>query len=228
MFEGLDDFCPPAPVKDFLPSWFKEMDYFIGGRPEQKTEPHQPPGKTMKACPAINDLFKYGYVVPAWCDFSIVISEHGGFEWFSANPRHEITFHPPTQLSTETTASDELNFVVKFVCPWRVSLPKGHLIMMKGVPYHHQSSFRVCEGIIDASVTSTMNINTFWSNKPGTYLIKRGQPLALMMPFKIHSYELQVHSDTNLAKRLDERNKTLMHDTFENTYKNFAHKSKQK
>ena len=225
MMEGLDDFCAPKPMAQAVPNWFKQMNRRVGGVSETDIPEHHrhaPHGKTIKTCPAIGDLFKVGYVIPSWCDFQIIISENGGFEWHSANPRYVIQFHSPEQLHENTTQKDELNYVVKFITPWRFKLPAGHLVYMKGLFYHTDLPFRACEGILDGSVTSTMNINTFWKKEPGTYTIKRGAPLVAMIPFKKQSYEMIVHSDVSLAEKWDQRNQTLLKDTFENTYRKFT------
>ncbi|RYG62412.1 hypothetical protein EON80_23160 [bacterium] len=222
LFEGLDEYCAPQPAIKFFPDWYKQMSLRVGGAHQSDIpvhDRHLPEGKTIKSCPAISDLFKVGYVLPLWTDFSIEVQEGGGFDWHSGNPRHEIQFHGPQQLAVESTRPNELNYVVKFVSPWRFRAPKDHLILLKGLFYHTDAPFRVCEGILDGSVTSTMNVNTFWSAKPAKHLLKRNSALAVMIPFPKHAYEALIHSDPAIARRWDERNKTMLFDTFDNNYR---------
>lgn len=231
MFDGLAEVCPPQSAIKFIPQWYKDMAVRIEGLKDEDLPLHQrgkASGKTLKACPAIVDHLRAGYVIPAWTDFSIKVGADGLFDWYTANERYEISFHGPQQLVPEATKEDELNYVVKFVSPWKIRMPKGTFMMMKSLPYHTQLPFRVAEGIIDASVTSTTNINTFWPKKEGEYFIPRGAPLAMLVPFKKTAFELRVHSSAETGRKWDESNRTLIFDTFENTYRNltdrFIHK----
>ena len=63
--------------------------------------------------------------------------------------------------------------------------------MMMPLPYSENMMFECCQGILDPSISSDINLQGYW-NIQGTHVIKAGTPLAQLIPLTEKKYKHEV------------------------------------
>jgi hypothetical protein len=186
---GLLDKIPhPAPSSKFLPKWFQESSI--------KTDENGPlirDNASMKACPGIIDSFNQGYIVPAWCDFSISFNREKqelklNTEW----PYHFATVFPPDMYSKFNIPVNHKGILFKLTTPWRVETSETVSIEIKKPVWREINSFNVYEGIVDSD-KFTNEIHAILSFDEDRELVfKKGDPLLQIVPFVRDSFQISI------------------------------------
>ena len=111
----------PRPAKEFIPSWWHHMP---------KIDPVAE-GATVRSCPAMNDYFSAGYIMPMWADTTIKYSKEKD-EWSVYSGRHgglfEWSVHYNYQALNHTsfkTFGQAASFIFKAICPWKIVTRNG-------------------------------------------------------------------------------------------------------
>lgn len=173
---GIAESCP-KPMKKHVPSWWKDMDNNDAN---------------AKSCPSFFDIYANGYVLPMWTDSVIRFvgneiyweTSHNAFAWEST----------PNQLFFDWIprhAQKEFFGVAKAISPWYMKTPKGYSTYCLPVPYAFPEDFTILPGIIHTDKYHSINQQVlFKRNEKSEIFIARGEPLALLVPFKreTHGY----------------------------------------
>jgi hypothetical protein len=174
---GLDQIneCIPKPAKAYIPEWFKSI-------------PAQIPG-TVKQCPSFPDYFSMGYVVPMWMD-TILKYDSINSEWkvdqaaenlprWSAHGNNQfLDFVDPSFNGLPS------QFVFKTACPWFIITPPGWSVLQLPLFYNFNKDYSVLPGIIDTDIHHEINQQVLYHGNGEDVMIKRGDPLALYIPFE--------------------------------------------
>ena len=206
--KGLPEINPIRESKYFIPEWFKKAPAF-------------PPGSnkltgmaTVKRCPGFVDFFKVSYILPAWCDFHLEITENGATpktpgDAFSVNYHgaHQFSDYLPDHIK------DNVKLAFKPACPWHVSTRKGIKLLELPLIHHYNPDFYAVGGLIDTYLFHEINPILIFT-KTGEFFIPRGTPLAMYIPiepekynFIVQEYTEEVHS--LLAKQMYAINSTF-------------------
>ena len=188
--KGLPDIVPIKESKHFVPEWFKKTPPFPLGSNESTAMP------TVKRCPGFIDFFKMGYVLPAWCDFHLEITEDG------ATPKtpgdaFPVTYHAPHQFSDYLPEhiKQKVKLVFKPGCPWRVRARKGIKLLELPMIHHYNPDFYAAAGLLNPYLYHEINPILLFT-KTGEFLIKRGTPLAMLIPIETEEYNLIIREST--------------------------------
>lgn len=220
----------PVKAKKALPEWFKRLapaaestvDCPVTGKPLSYKKP------TAKKCIPMVEASGHGVMIPAWTDFTVIISRDENNELMGRMlmgtygqdyGEHDHTWDQVGDaVNIEKQAG--LKQIFKFMSPWRIRTPEGYSIFVKNPANHFNPDFELFEGVIDSdNYNLTINLPFFWKNgAEGTYLIEKGTPLAQVMLVKREDFDikfgiishLEINQQENkLASKANDRYKTL-------------------
>jgi hypothetical protein len=170
--------------------------------------------KSIKYCPAVEDIHKVGYVLPAWDDITIVNHNLEGKDRMLAfdSKGQGVASLKFEQMDVKNMIGDLFNnYPVKFHFPYRVVTERGHLTQILNPEWlGFNTKYTFATGILDTSVWSLMNIHAFFNlKKDESLLIKKGTPLVLLQ--EVHhsifqsNYEVIEHEniDYELLEKFD-------------------------
>jgi len=173
-----DEMVLPKLTNKYIPEWYKSTPL--------TTHSTEIAGKrTIKACPAISDLFSLGYVLPAWSDIAIHYAD--GIP--SAKIGHNID-----KMETHTNdqfldyvehnfLGKEGKFVFKLNNPWNIKTSKGWSVLQLPLLYNFDKNFSIMGGIIDTDIYHQINLQIMYFGKEEV-VIAKGTPLVQFIPFK--------------------------------------------
>lgn len=200
----LADFKPVL-AKSILPDWWKKTK--IAEMTAGKTQ------QTIRACPAMDDWLKSGWIITANRDMHVINGDRIGDDgtnkvntWDRLNGATHSQSHPKEQVREAFEyygAGDgkaPVRDAFKFRNPWNIKTPPGYSCFYLD-PFLFQNKYFACwQGIID---TDTFNVGLdnaqiiFYPKVDHSFIIKKGTPLCQIIPFKREewhaSYEIKSH-----------------------------------
>ncbi|MEM6279720.1 MAG: hypothetical protein AAF733_09595 [Verrucomicrobiota bacterium] len=196
-YRSLIELAPPAPAAKFYPKWLRSLKSHYHRETEFQTYPPELKTRqnaTIKACPAVNDYLRTGFVLPLWCDFAITFHKDGGFSWQTPNNEFEITTHPREQYDTMPNRGFPTE--LKFISPWYCRTPPGYSFRALPCYYHFDHLWSALPGVVHADQNHTTHINALFHIEEGQIVLPRGTPMMHIIPFRREKYELDVHVAT--------------------------------
>ena len=185
----------------------KEIDYFDNQQNLRSV-------KTIKYCPAVEDIHKTGYVLPAWDDITIHTRKMQGKQrLFAFDSKGDgvatLIFE---QMDTEGMIGKLLNpYPARFHFPYRVVTEPGYLTQILNPDWLGMNNkYTFATGILDTSVWSLMNLHAFFNlEQDETLFLEKGTPLILLQ--EVHhsifqsKYEVVEHKniDYELLEKYD-------------------------
>ena len=184
VIDGVDKVTPILPAKEFVPDWWKRVERFINKNHDQKG--------TVRNCPSFPEYINQGFVVPLWCDLHLKI-EHDKYEWQSPDKMFSFSSHGDEQFRDYLPQhmKDNTSMVLKPACPWRVKTPPGWSVWQLPMTYHYNPLFETLPGIIWSDIHHEIN-QQMLMKQYGEFVIKRGTPLAMYVPYKRNKYTYDV------------------------------------
>lgn len=189
--EALPEVVPVEPGSRKMPGWWKETPATA-----PNTDGRVTPG-TVKVCPAFPDFYAVAYVLPAWCDF--IFDYNGGKPRArtSAPDLFTLSFHGYEQFlgHAPAAARDSVVTVLKLNCPWFVRTSSGYSVLQLPAFYEFDPRFTVMAGAIRSDVHHSMN-QQIMIHRKDSFVVERGTPLAMYIPFKREEFEFSVGEAT--------------------------------
>lgn len=212
----------PVPASGCMPAWYKTMS--------SKMDEHKPShinNPTMKVCPGIHDILKLGYMVPAWCDFYIDLTnpDRGvGFESSSGDDFLDI--FPLSASRGFTFPEGHAPMFLKFRSPWRIQSTDNLSVLVTAPKYQFNNSYTVYDGAMDVG-PFIADVNFIISVKQGSYIeFKRGEPLLQLIPFETNSFKSDVKPvDDSIYAKWKQQMRSMKSYAFGGFFKTF-HKNK--
>ena len=214
----MEKVMPPQPAREYIPRWYKDI----------KTTRVSETIPNIKACPSFPLWFQNGYVVPTWTDIVLRYNETtGAHHWATPHEGYKMSFHPNSQLVPYLPdhIKNDIAFILKTECPWRIMTPEGYSIMQLNMYYEYSPLFEALPGIIPSDIWHQINQqliikkSTFRElgkeclEKPflgWKYItIPKKSPLAVYVPFKREDYDYEIVPYTK-DKELFELDETNM------------------
>lgn len=236
----------PRPVKasKSLPQWLKGLPRVIPGR-------HQNEPGTAKRCVPILDATTQGYIIPAWCDWHISVTESQ--VTIENSETGDVAIEGLTQSEIQVSAPANLGFsamieshgwqqvgddcpikhylvgstIMKFINPWVIETAPGWSCLFKS-PANHYNNVRLVEGVVDTDTYKRqVHFPFFWDgNKYGEFYINKGDPLVHVIPFKREPLEMQFDTwDHDYMTQMDRNHFTHFFDSYRRLW---WHKRKNK
>lgn len=205
--EGLKESAPIQPAISHIPSWFRKIppstDIF---------------SSTIKQCPGFVDFMKRGYVVPLWCDLYINVkktNEGIHYQWKTPDKDFLFEAHTNDQFLEHIPNDDKYLMVLKADCPWKVITDAGYSLYQLPMTYEYNEYFDVLPGIIHSDVYHTIN-QQICLKKEGEFVIKKGTPLAMYVPFKRESFDMIMKMEDDYLRN----KRTIQHRTIKSRFNN--------
>jgi hypothetical protein len=174
-----------------LPDWWRQTPAASPG-----TDPRIEAG-TVKVCPAFPDFYSAAYVVRAWCDFIFDFNDGNPRARTAAPDLFQLSFHAAGQFLDHAppSARDSVTAVIKLHSPWYVRTSPGYSVLQLPMFYEFDPRFTVMAGVIRSDVHHDMNQQVMIHSKE-SFVVERGTPLAMYVPFKRESFEFSAAEAT--------------------------------
>ena len=194
----------PEPVVKNIPNWFKDLE---------AKDPH-----TIKNCMPFLDALSYGYILKMPQDMDL---KHGFLEdkkkydserKYSLNDPQFLNYahetkhndnHPLTQISGKCPFVEKNNFlpIYKIISPWIINTPPGYSCLFVPPLNNQDDRFEIISGIVDTDCYPQPINFPFILNghkyKTLKTVIKRGTPIAQIIPFKRNSWKMKIDKIEN-------------------------------
>lgn len=199
-------------AKDVKPKWLESQKVF---KPEEK----------FVNCPGMDDLYKSGYIIPAWTDIKIKANKAG-----TIVKLHNEYPLPPQPMSPKLVQGIiEIDKNVKFApmkinSPWGIFTKSGYSAFVLPATYHSPflKDLFIYSGIVDYDNFSTINM-IFCALRECEIEIPAGTPLLQIIPYK---REVITGEVTNPNQRDINRHMFEFPTRVKSAYRKFFHKKK--
>ena len=209
-FEHYLDLAPVRPAKEFMPSWYKnlqrewtEMRDGSQGLTDESwnTVPYK--DNSIKKCPTVKDMMFEGYIIPLWLDLKISFTKETGFNWYNKHAHEEtITYHSPNSIGSMPINEGSWNTAMKFANPWDIVTPPGWSVLITSPWYHRHWEIEIMPSLVETDSYHQMNIPFLYHGK-GEKTFRQGMPLIQVIPYKrdgfgtLDNYECKVMNEAD-------------------------------
>ena len=205
----LDVWPHPEPASKFIPEEYKKLKRF------KDNNLHSP---TVKTCMPFLDSLTAGYIMPFDQDYLVDPVEDD----FSVTPanreQNDFGYHNQTQLPEEWKKTTGNN-AGKFHNKWLIKTPPGYSCLFIKPMNRLESRFEIIAGIVDTDTyINTINFPFILHKRDEQFVIKKGEPMVQIIPFKRESYKMwsgfyleKLHSKTLnfLSSKWSDKYKTM-------------------
>jgi len=171
----------PKPASRYIPEEFKKLQRFKEGNLHIKT---------IKTCVPFLDSLTMGYIIPFDQDYLVDPTE----EDFSVTPANlqqdDFGFHNQAQLPTDwqKTAGENAG---KFHNRWLIKTPPGYSCLFIKPMNRVESRFDIISGVVDTDTyINTINFPFVLNKRDEQFLVKKGEPMVQVIPFKRESWKM--------------------------------------
>lgn len=209
--KGIENTTPILPAKEFIPDWWKNVERLIDKRYDQKG--------TVRNCPSFPEYLMQGFVVPLWCDLYLKIEEDK-WEWRSSNQIFNFSSHSNEQFKDflPNHIKNKTSIVLKPDCPWYVKTPPGWSVWQLPMTYHYNPIFETLPGIIWSDIHHEIN-QQILIQEYGEFMIPRGTPLAMYVPYERNKYTYEVSGPNKQNKNWTNISNAHIYTKFKGGYK---------
>ena len=180
--EGMLDVWPhPQPASRFIPDEYKKLKRF------KENNLHSP---TVKTCVPFLDSLTMGYIIPFDQDY-LVDPVEDDFAVTPANKeQNDFGFHNQTQLPEEWKETTGKN-AGKFHNKWLIKTAPGYSCLFIKQMNRIETRFDIIAGVVDTDTyINTINFPFILNKRDQQFLIKKGEPMVQVIPFKRESWKM--------------------------------------
>jgi hypothetical protein len=196
---NLDLAIKPKPSKEYIPEWYKKAPFW-------------------KSCSPFLDSFLTGYTLELWQDIEVIKldGQNLTIKWDENNPapiNHrdpEVTNNfPKAGMDLPTSEYETIHFT--WNSPYAMQTPKGYSLLITHPLNRLDLPFTTLSGVIDADVQPISDgALPFFFKKDFQGVIKKGTPIAQVIPFKRENWELNMEKEVyDKAKEYSKANKLI-------------------
>jgi hypothetical protein len=216
------EFFYPVPANKSLPEWYKEMPRYMEGEKQisslliAQNNSHMP--QTIKACLPVQDYVTSGYIIRASSDIVITPDTQGdAVSWWWSSSEKICESHPHKQCPV--TIKKEKHNYIKIKNVWHVKTPPGYSCYVYQPEFFFNENLKLFPGVVDTdNHTETISFIGVLTTKE-TFVIKAGDPLMVVFPFKREAWTHKVAHST-------EKIGGVLARIFERGYQRLFHKPK--
>ena len=159
----LDVWPHPKPASRFIPEEYKNLPRFTNNNYHEVT---------VKTCIPFLDSLTAGYIIPFDQDYLIDPIEND-FTITEANKNPATDFHP------------------KFINKWLIKTPPGYSCLFVKPMNRIEERFDIIPGVVDTDTyINLINFPYFLKKRDEQFLIKKGEPMVQVIPFKRESWKM--------------------------------------
>tara|TARA_Y100000356_G_C11216148_1_gene266433 strand:- start:344 stop:1033 length:690 start_codon:yes stop_codon:yes gene_type:complete len=172
----------PQPASRFIPEEYKKLGRFTDNNF------HAP---TVKTCMPFLDSLTAGYIIPFDQDYVVDPIETDFTVWpANRKPLDDFGFHNKAQLpeSWKKFSGDNAG---KFMNKWLIKTPPGYSCLFIKPMNRIEERFDIIPGIVDTDkYINTINFPFILRKRDKQFLIKKGEPMIQVIPFKRDSWKM--------------------------------------
>jgi hypothetical protein len=171
----------PEPASRFIPEEYKKLERF------DKKNKHTP---TLKTCMPFLDSLTAGYIISFDQDY-LVDPVEDDFSVTPANKeQNDFGFHGKVQLPKDWHKKTGEN-AGKFHNKWLIKTPPGYSCLFIKPMNRVEERFKIISGIVDTDTyIDTINFPFILKKWDEQFLIKKGEPMIQVIPFKRESWKM--------------------------------------
>ena len=200
----------PVPIKKLVPDWYKKLSNFTDKVKLQKT---------AKKCMPLLDSFTSGYAILNPLDiifWTEIQDDKLAINWripdelnLDSYPYINIGIetHETYQINDGFVREDEFTVPFKYLNPWIIETPRDYSCLFVN-PFNSskERSIRTLDAIVETDSYGHNEINfPFFLKKfkdDETFLLKKGEPIVLVFPFRRENWKMQV-TNFDTQEKLD-------------------------
>lgn len=202
-----DKLIHPEPSVLNIPEWYKNVP-----------NPSDHLDRTIKMCKPFLDSLIAGYILKNPLDQKINfnvpnINKNNKLDtWIEtvndavlhnlkieANYNIGDEFHPIRQLDGMKCPYVKQNQgynIYKILNPWTIHVPKGYSVLFLPPINRPQDKFEILSGIVDSYDEMPTNFPCVFK-KQGSWILKKGDPIASVFPFKKENWQMMIKEETS-------------------------------
>lgn len=200
----------PQPARNFIPDWYKKTP--VDDKSFHDYIPKLIPiGRTIKTCPSFMEIFNEGFVLVAPCDIWMRVEDDGTWQWKIPTNDYELVEHHDIQMVNHLPEKN-IKKIFKFISPWFAQTPKGYSMRQIPMVYHYKQmkDWHIPYGVIKTDKHYFLNNQICITSDSNEVLIKRGDPLNYLLPYKREKFKMDISLIT------EQQYKDLDKQTYEN------------
>lgn len=179
---NMKDIWPnPKPASRFVPDEYKKLKRF------KDDNLHEP---TIKTCVPFLDSLTMGYIIPFDQDYVVDPIENDFSVTPASREHNNFGFHNKAQLPEEwkKTAGENAG---KFINKWLVITPPGYSCLFVKPMNRMEPRFDIIAGVVDTDTyINTINFPFILNKRDKQFLIKKGEPMVQVIPFKRETWKM--------------------------------------
>lgn len=195
----LAELYPIVKASELMPSYYKTM-----GTNYKKDNPMPIDNSlnyfsTMKACYGINQYNITGYLMPLWCDHSILVGENGFISCAVPEENRGSMIHDPEQ----SIGALDLFHTLKLKSPWHIKCSEDVKFAVSQNTYGINSDcWGLAPGITDFYNQTSTNcfLLTTKNQTPKEILLGAGSPLVKFIPLTERPINFRIEVIDNMQK----------------------------
>lgn len=181
--------APPVAAKAALPEWFQRLDPVN----RDALSPNNT-ALTIKRCMPFLDAMTFGWILPLAATVRMEIADGGSridcgwdFDKVMVSPHAtaQVTGHPRLPMPP-----------MKFHNYWTIETPPGWSCLFVPAINRPHPLFEIASGVVDTdSYRAPIHFPFFGTGAEGVYEIKKGTPVAQVIPFKRDASPIGMRAD---------------------------------
>ena len=181
--ESMAEIWPhPVPASKVIPDDYKKLNSFTDGNVMSPT---------VKKCIPFLDSLTAGYIIRFDQDYVVDPIETDFTVWpANKKPQDDFGFHNKAQLpeSWKKFSGDNAG---KFMNKWLIKTPPGYSCLFIKPMNRIEERFDIIPGIVDTDkYINTINFPFILRKRDKQFLIKKGEPMIQVIPFKRDSWKM--------------------------------------
>ena len=192
-FKAIDKYAtavaiPPSPASEFIPKWWRDMEVstseHVLSRPGEDASTKTYVHTTGKRCFPMLDALTAGYILPLWADVEVTLEPDGSptMKWLVDRPVFGFWYQEFTNGMDIPEDSHPVAF--KYCNQYIIETPPGWSCLFMPPAGYPNLPFHTITGVVDTDVLKTDINQPIWLKKGFTGIIKKGTPIAQIVPFQ--------------------------------------------
>ena len=171
----------PRPASRFIPDEYKKLKRFKNGNM------HDP---TVKTCVPFLDSMTMGYIIPFDQDYLVDPVEDDFSVVPASKEQYDFGYHNVAQLPDEWKKLAGKN-AGKFHNKWLIKTPPGYSCLFVKPMNRLEPRFDIIAGVGDTDTyINVINFPFILNKKDEQFLIKKGEPMVQVIPYKRESWKM--------------------------------------
>jgi hypothetical protein len=180
---------PISPTAKNLPSWYKKLKPSLN----INDNGHNVSIPTFKRCDGMADLIGNSFTLPMWADISIVVDEHGAYQWKYPSQPFNFGVEQHAEFQMDSAFSPFVH--MKIVSPWFLKEKTGVNFYQTQAFYstnHLTGDVVMPPGVLNYKFQNSTHINMFLQ-RDRHYLFEAGQGMTYLIPITENEVEIKTH-----------------------------------